>query len=93
MHAHPETFSLTGRPSHRLVALAEDTTSAALVRTVAAVLRERGATSTSELKRRLSERGENIPGLSTLLKRNQDTFYVHKGTVALREGEGGDSAL
>ena len=93
VHAHPETFSLTGKPSHRLVALTEDTTSAALVRTVAAVLQERGATSTSELKLRLSERGQNIPGLSTLLRRNQDTFTVHKGIVALRAGAGGDSAV
>lgn len=88
VHAHPETFSLTGKPSHRLVALTEDTTSAALVRTVAAVLQECGATSTSELKLRLSERGQSIPGLSTLLRRNQDTFTVHEGTVALREGAG-----
>ena len=86
VHAHPETFSLTGKPSHRLVALTEDTTSAALVRTVAAVLQECGATSTSELKLRLSERGQSIPGLSTLLRRNQDTFTVREGTVALREG-------
>ena len=93
VHAHPETFSLTGRPSHRMVALAEDTTSAALVRTVAAVLQERGATSTSELKLRLSERGQSIPGLSTLLRRNQDTFCVHEGTVTLRGGVGDDSAL
>lgn len=88
VHAHPETFSLTGKPSHRLVALTQDTTSAALVRTVAAVLQECGATSTSELKLRLSERGQSIPGLSTLLRRNQDTFTVHEGTVALREGAG-----
>ena len=88
VHAHPETFSLTGKPSHRVIALTEDTTSAALVRTVAAVLQECGATSTSELKLRLSERGQSIPGLSTLLRRNQDTFTVHEGTVALREGAG-----
>ena len=41
-----------------------------LVGMPAAVLQERGATSTSELKLRLSERGQKVPGLSTLLRRN-----------------------
>lgn len=90
--AHPETFSLSGRPSHRLVALAQETTSAALVRTVAAVLQERGATSTSELKLRLSERGQKVPGLSTLLRRNHETFVVHEGMVSLRDGDGAVAA-
>ena len=66
------------------MALTEETTSAALVRTVAAVLHERGATSTTELKLRLSERGQYVPGLSTLLRRNEETFVVQKGMVALR---------
>jgi len=96
VEAHGDTFALSGRPSNRLVALAEDTTAAALVRTVAAVLRDQGATSTTELKLRLSERGQYVPGLSTLLRRHAETFVVRDGTVALREeGEedgGGDDS-
>ena len=94
VEAHGDTFALSGRPSNRQVALAEDTTAAALVRTVAAVLREQGATSTTELKLRLSERGQYVPGLSTLLRRHAQTFVVRDGTVALREEgeEDGDSS-
>lgn len=72
---------LSGRPSHRLVSLATETTEAALVRLCASVVQEYGPIGATELKARLSERGRYVPGLRTLLRNNAGTFEVSDASV------------
>jgi hypothetical protein len=86
-------FTLSGRPSNRLISLATQTTAAALVSFVAQVLQELGRpVSTAELKLRISERGRFVPGLSALLRAHSDTFVVADGMVGLRSA-GDEAAL
>jgi hypothetical protein len=78
-------FTLSGRPSNRLISLARHTTAAALVSFVARVLEELGRpVSTAELKLRISERGRFVPGLAALLRAHSQTFVVADGLVGLR---------
>lgn len=85
-------FTLSGRPSNRLISLAKQTTAAALVSFVARVLEELGRpVSTTELKFRISERGRFVPGLSTLLRSHSQTFVVADGLVGLRHSADDDA--
>jgi len=87
-------FSLSGRPSNRKVSLAQQTTASALVRFVTDVLAGLDAPVTMpELKLRISERGRFVPGLSTLLRSNTDTFVVSNGLVSLSGGAAAADAV
>ena len=85
---------LSGRPSHRKLSLAADTTEAALVRLVVEVLRsyDEDSMPVQLLKQRISERGRFVPGLLALLRRHATDFDLGAGGVRLRPTDGSAGA-
>ena len=83
--ANSEVFELSGPPSNRKVGLASaDASAEALVSRVRSVLLEHsGPMTTSELRLRLRAAGGFVPGLSSLLRANDEIFAIDSGAVSL----------
>ena len=98
--AQADELRLSGPPSGRKVGLAAHATETALVERIASLLRQQQAPmSSAELRLRLRDERQRVPGLMALLRSHSSVFDVQDGTVRLvgpheasrSNGESGDA--
>ena len=92
--AQADELRLSGPPSGRKVGLAAHATDAALVERIASLLRSQQAPmSSAELRLRLRDERQRVPGLMALLRKHSSVFDVQDGAVRLvgSNDESGDA--